>query len=81
MGFLIRTKSNQEKSQVCEYLRTKGLSQRISPFRSRGSSFNTQCVFVDHFYGCHWEDTEAFMEGEEMLEVRSFQELKKALEG
>lgn len=77
MGYLIRTKSNAEKSGICEYLRRMGLSQRPTPFRTKGEAMNTVCVFADHFYSAHWEDADAFMEGEEMVQIlfRDYQSL------
>ena len=69
MGYLIRVKSNAEKSQICDMLRKKGLSQMVTPFRTKGESMNTVCIFADHFYCAHWEQVDAFMEGEEMLQI------------
>lgn len=69
MGYLIRVKSNAEKSLVCAHLRKKGLSQMVTPFRTRGESMNTVCIFAGHFYCAHWDQVDAFMEGEEMLQI------------
>lgn len=69
MGYLVRVKSNAEKSQVCDMLRKKGLSQMVTPFRTKGESMNTVCIFADHFYSAHWEQVDAFMEGEEMIQI------------
>ena len=41
MGYLIRVKSNAEKSQVCDRLRSKGLSQMVTPFRTRDEDYYT----------------------------------------
>lgn len=69
MGYIIRCKSNQDKAQYCSILRRKGLSQIPTPFRTKGQSMNTICIFNDHFYTAHYEDAEGVMEGESMIQM------------
>lgn len=69
MGYIIRCKGNQDKAQYCSLLRKKGLSQMSTPFRTKGQSMNTICIFKDHFYTAHYEDIDGVMEGESMIEA------------
>lgn len=71
MGYIVRIKSNQEKSTLCEYLRNKGYSQRVSPFLTHCIPFDSIAVFdkSNSFYGLHSEDAEFFMENETMFEI------------
>lgn len=79
MGYIIRCKGTQDKSQYCEKLRKKGLSQIPTPFRTKGQSMNTICIFNDYFYMAHYEDVEGVMEGESMkqLTMGQYEKIKK----
>lgn len=68
MGYVVRVKSVAEKASLCDYLRKKGLSQRPTPFRTRGETMLSICVFKDHFYSAHFEDVDFITEGESMIE-------------
>ncbi|MGN1155842.1 MAG: hypothetical protein ACI4TK_06670 [Agathobacter sp.] len=68
MGFIIRCLNNQDKARYCNQLRNKGLIQMPTPFRTKGCSMNTICIFKDHFYTAHYEDIDGIMEGESMIE-------------
>lgn len=71
MGSIVRIKSNQEKSALCEYLRNKGFRQRVSPYLNHGFSFNAIAVFdkSKSFYGLYSKDAEFYMEDETMTEM------------
>lgn len=79
MGYIIRCKGAQDKAQYCEKLRKKGLSHIPTPFRTKGQSMNTICIFGNHFYTAHYEDIEGVMEGESMTELimGQYEKIKK----
>ena len=60
MGYVVRVKSVAEKAALCDYLRKKGLSQRPTPYRTKGETMLSICVFKDHFHSVHFEDVDAF---------------------
>jgi hypothetical protein len=76
MGYVIRAKDNMQKNEIFNFLHSKGLASKPSPFPSRAEICRYVVIFKDHFYTAHGIDLNAVMEGEEMFELRDIKELK-----
>lgn len=79
MGYIIYTRDSSQKNAIYNCLHSKGLSSRPTPFRTRSESCRYVAIFKDHFYALHWQDVNAIMEGEEMLEI-NINQFKKLME-
>ena len=77
MGYCIYAKDAAKKSEIFSFLHSKGLASRPTPFRTRSEACRYVVILKDLFFTAHEQDINAVMDGEEILELKNVNELKR----